>query len=350
MIQHENIARRWLVGVRARIGRGLEATLGKEGADRIREAERRTRQQLADKLAPPSLEHARPGRPAAPAADVPRTGPGWQPSPLGEPNDRRGGWIPSDPFVPHPEPTTTRHDLLRGLHELLSPRTYLEVGVNEGASLTLSRARSIAVDPDFRVRNPLRCDLDLVKAKSDEFFTRPDALAHFNGLPVDLAFIDGMHLSEFAVRDFINVERHLAPAGVTVFDDVLPRNALEAARVRLTGAWAGDVYKAVEIIARNRPDLLVVLINTWPTGTAIVVGGDPSSDVLQQAYPSEVSYLEAPDPQSPPQEYMSRSAAVDPADLLGSEAWPLLVAAREGGDASLVEKAKDILQSIPRLG
>ena len=26
---------------------------------------------------------------------------------------------------------------------------------------------------------------------------------------------------------------------------------------------------------------------------------------------------------------MSRSAAVDPADLLASEAWPLLVAARE---------------------
>ena len=134
------------------------------------------------------------------------------------------------------------------------------------------------------MRHPLHCDLDLVKAKSDEFFTRPDALAHFDGVPVDLAFIDGMHLSEFAVRDFINVERHLAPAGVTVFDDILPRNALEAARVRRTGAWAGDVYKAVQVIARNRPDLVVVLINTWPTGTAIVVGGDPSSDVLQEAY------------------------------------------------------------------
>jgi methyltransferase family protein len=281
---------------------------------------------------------------------VPKPGPGANVRRLGEPNDRQGGWIPSDPFVPHPEPTMTRHNLLRGLHEVLTPRTYLEIGVNEGASLTLSRAKSIGVDPDFRVRHPLRCDLDLVKAKSDEFFTRPDALAHFDGVPVDLAFIDGMHLSEFAVRDFINVERHLAPAGVTVFDDILPRNALEATRIRRTGAWAGDVYKAVQIIARHRPDLLVVLINTWPTGTAIVVGGDPSSDVLQKAYPSEVPCLEAQDPQSPPREYMSRSAAVDPADLLASEAWPLLVAARECGDATLIEKAKDILQSIPTLG
>jgi hypothetical protein len=338
------------VGVRARLGKGLEATLGKERTDRVRNAERRTRQRLADKLAPLPVERARPAESAAQAADARKPGPGANVRRLGEPNDRQGGWIPSDPFVPHPQPTMTRHDLLRGLHDGLAPRTYLEIGVNEGASLSLSRTKSIGVDPDFRVRYPLSCDLDLVKAKSDEFFTRPDPLAHFDGVPVDLAFIDGMHLSEFAVRDFINVERHLAPAGVTVFDDILPRNVLEAARIRRTGAWAGDVYKAVQVIARNRPDLLVVLINTWPTGTAIVVGGDPSSDVLQQAYSTEIPYLEAQDPQSPPQEHMSRSAAVDPADLLASEAWPLLVAARESGDATMIDKAKDILRSIPTLG
>jgi hypothetical protein len=269
---------------------------------------------------------------------------------LGEPNDRQGGgWLPSDPFVPHPQPTVTRHDLLRGLHRVLAPRTYLEIGVNEGSSLTLSRTRTIGVDPDFVVRKPLHCDLVLEKAKSDDFFARPDPLAHFDGVPVDLAFIDGMHLSEFAVRDFINVERHLAVTGVTVFDDVLPRNALEAARIRRTGAWAGDVFKAVEIIARHRSDLLVVLINTWPTGTAIVVGGDPSSNVLTEAYPSEVPYLEAPDPQSPPPEYLSRTVAVDPTELLSSEAWPLLVAARESGDAAPLTQAKDILRSIPTL-
>lgn len=336
------------MGVRTRLGRSLEATLGKERTDQIRRAERRYRQELADRLAPPAPKPAR-RRPAR-TAGAPKARPQANTRPLGEPNDRQGGWIPSDPFVPHPKATMSRHDLLRGLHDLLSPRTYFEIGVNEGASLTLSRAKSIAVDPEFTVRHPLHCDLDLVKAKSDEFFTRPDALAHFDGVPIDLAFIDGMHLSEFALRDFINVERHLAPTGVTVFDDILPRNALEAARIRLTGAWAGDVYKAVEIIARHRPDLTVLLVNTWPTGTAIVVGGDPSSKVLHDAYPSEVPYLEAEDPQEPPENYMSRSAAVDPADVLASEAWPLLVAARETGDMTMFEKAKAVLQSIPTLG
>ena len=40
----------------------------------------------------------------------------------------------------------------------------------------------------------------------------------------------------------------------------------------------------------------------------------------------------------------------NPADLLASAAWPLLVAARESGDATLIDKAKDLLRSIPTLG
>jgi predicted O-methyltransferase YrrM len=252
--------------------------------------------------------------------------------------------------VPHPTATLTRHDLLRGLHEVLLPRTYLEIGVNEGSSLTLSRAKSIAIDPEFAVRTALHCDLDLVKAKSDQYFSRPDAMAHFDGMPVDLAFIDGMHLSEYALRDFINVERHLSPTGVAVFDDVLPRNPLESARVRRTGSWAGDIYKAVEVIARRRPDLVVLLVNTWPTGTAVVVGADADSEVLTSVYPSEVPYLEAEDPQSPPEAYMSRAVAVDPAELLSSEAWQLLVSARDLGDTTKLDQAKEVLRSIPKLG
>jgi hypothetical protein len=137
---------------------------------------------------------------------------------------------------------------------------------------------------------------------------------------------------------------------VTVFDDVLPRNALEAARVRRTGAWAGDVFKAVHIIARHRPDLVVVLINTWPTGTAVVVGADSSSTILTDADPSELAYLEAEDPQDPPPDSLSRTAAVDPHQLLTSPAWPLLVAARTSADPGLVREAQEILRAIPRLG
>jgi hypothetical protein len=243
-----------------------------------------------------------------------------------------------------------RHDLLAELHRLLGPRSYLEIGVNVGGSMKISRTRSIGVDPFYSLTREIRCDLHLVRTSSDEFFAREHPLAHFDEPVVDLAFIDGMHLSEFALRDFTNVEKHLAPTGVAVFDDVLPRNGLEAARVRRTGAWAGDVYKAVEVVARRRPDLVVVLINTWPTGTAVVVGADPGSSVLADAYDEELAYLERKDPQTPPAEYLSRAVAVDPQVLLASEAWSLLVQARGSGDATTLERAKDVLRGLPRLG
>ena len=273
-----------------------------------------------------------------------------KPVALGEPNDRRGGWIPSDPFVSFPAATLTRHDFLRELHQQIQPRTYLEIGVSDGKSLSLSRARSIAIDPEFRVTYPLRCDVDLVRAKSDAFFARTDPLAHLKGVPLDLTFIDGMHLSEFALRDFMNVESHMNRAGIVVLDDVLPRNALEAARNRLTSAWAGDVYKSLEVLERHRPDLLVLLVNTYPTGTAIVIGVDPGSNVLKEVYDEELPYLESEDPQSPPEYFMTRSTAVDPKAALQSEAWELLARARHSGDYSLVAAAKDALRAVPRIG
>ena len=273
-----------------------------------------------------------------------------KPVALGEPNDRRGGWIPSDPFVPFPAATMSRHDLLRELHQQIQPRTYLEIGVSNGQSLSLSRARSIGIDPEFRVTYPIHCDLELVQAKSDAFFGRIDPLAHLEGVALDFAFIDGMHLSEFALRDFMNVESHMNRAGIVVLDDVLPRNALEAARTRLTSAWAGDVYKSLEVLERHRPDLLVLLVNTHPTGTAIVVGVDPSSKVLREVYDGELTYLASEDPQSPPEYFMTRSRAVDPKALFQSEAWELLARARHSGDYTLVAAAKDALRAVPRIG
>ena len=100
-----------------------------------------------------------------------------------------------------------RHDLLAELHRLLDPRSYLEIGVNVGSSLTLSRTRSIGIDPYYTVEKEILCDVHLVRTSSDEFFAREHPLAHFDEPLIDLAFIDGMHLAEYAFRDFVNVER-----------------------------------------------------------------------------------------------------------------------------------------------
>jgi hypothetical protein len=218
-----------------------------------------------------------------------------------------------------------RHDLLQRLHELLQPRSYLEIGVSSGASMTLSRARSIGVDPAFHVERELWCDLHLVRATSDEFFARRHPLAHFDEPAVDLAFIDGMHLAEYALRDFVNTERLAHAASVIVLDDMLPRHPDEAGRNRalgrVRGAWAGDVFKVVETLRELRPDLVVLEVDTQPTGTVLVLNPDAASEVLATAYDDLVEAYVTPDPQQVPDAILNRSRAVDPDVLLAAPIW-----------------------------
>jgi Methyltransferase domain len=310
------------MGIRSTVGSILESAIGRERTNTIRRVERDARNALAKRLAmeQPKKPASKPKSKSAP------------PKPNSIPNPR--GWQPSDPFVSHPEPNMTRHELLQGLHEKIRPQTYLEIGIRTGRSMVLSRCRSIGVDPYFKIDNPIHCDVQLIKATSDDFFARDQPLAHFEGVPVDLAFIDGMHLSDFALRDFINIEPFMADTGVVVLDDVLPRNGLEAARDRKTEPWTGDVYKVVEILRRRRPDLVVLLVNTAPTGTAVVIGVDQASTILKDAYAAEEPYLLWPDPQTPPHEYMDRSITIEPNMLLESPVWDELVAIRESGAAA----------------
>jgi hypothetical protein len=113
----------------------------------------------------------------------------------------------------HPDPTVevrtgARHylDVLRDLHELINPRLYLEIGIGKGSSLVLATGPAVAIDPDphpgWTVPNPA---VTFHRCTSDDFFFFHGKRA-FPGA-VELAFIDGMHLAEYAYRDFMNVER-----------------------------------------------------------------------------------------------------------------------------------------------
>jgi hypothetical protein len=218
-----------------------------------------------------------------------------------------------------------RHDFLREVHRVLRPRTYFEIGVRTGTSLELSRCPSVAVDPFYRLTRELQCDVHLVRTTADEFFAREHPFAHFDEPVVDLAFIDGMHLSEYALRDFVNTERFCHPGSVVVFDDMLPRNTLEASRSqRLASAkksWTGDVFKVVETLRRLRPDLVVLEIDTLPTGTLVVANLDPGSTVLRDAYDELVVEHVTPDPQTVPEATLKRTRAIDPGRLLAAPVW-----------------------------
>jgi hypothetical protein len=220
-----------------------------------------------------------------------------------------------------PETGMSRHTFLQGLHAATEPRTYLEIGINDGKSMALSSTRSIGVDPAFRVTVEIACDVQLVRATSDDFFARQDPLAWFRGDSIDLGFVDGLHLFEQALRDFINVERFCSPTSVVVFDDMLPRAAEEASRERTTRFWAGDVFKVATVLERYRPDLLLIPLDTAPTGLLLVLGMNPADRTLAEHFDDIVAEFATPDPQSVPSEILERTRAADPRRVIASTVW-----------------------------
>jgi predicted O-methyltransferase YrrM len=223
------------------------------------------------------------------------------------------------------------HEFLARLHRTVQPRTYLEVGVATGESMALSRAVSIGIDPAFEISHELDTDVRLVRATSDDYFAVNNPTERFGGAPIDLAFIDGMHWAEFALRDFIYVESYTAATSVIVFDDVLPRNVPEAARDRHTLAWTGDVFKVTRALRRLRPDLVVLEVDTQPTGTLVVLLPDARSSVLVDKYAGlEASMRGATDPQAVPERALRRTEAVVAERLLDCSWWSTLVAERAG--------------------
>ena len=221
-------------------------------------------------------------------------------------------------------------DFLRRVHEVLEPPTYLEIGIRHGTSLALATSTSVGIDPAYDLRTELSEDALLFRETSDEYFDRPDPLAPFGGHPAALTFIDGMHLVEYALRDFVNVERHSDWTSVVIFDDIFPSDAEMAARNRHTRDWTGDVYKVLAVLARHRRDLICLRVDTEPTGLLLVLGLDPESSVLDERFDEIVLEAVRPDPQRVPVDVLERRDAIDPENVLAASFLSFLRDARGG--------------------
>lgn len=209
----------------------------------------------------------------------------------------------------------TRHEFLATLHENLKPRGYLEIGVQFGESLKLAQCPAIGIDPNPILMGHFPGTTQVYSTTSDDFFGT-DHTRELLTFDLDLAFIDGMHLFEYALRDFINVEKCSNSRTVVVFDDVLPRNQHEAARDQCPGDWTGDVWKVPRILRLMRTDLRVHLVDTQPTGTAVVFNLDPSSKRLSQMYEG-MNAWGLSEWQTVPGEVLAREEAITPEEALG---------------------------------
>ena len=174
-----------------------------------------------------------------------------------------------------------KHDVLEYFHHFLKPEFYFEIGVDEGLSLARSTGKALGVDARPKLIT-LPEQAKVLGMSSDAFF-RNEAQYYFTTSP-ELAFIDGMHLFEFALRDFINFERYAGPYTLVVIDDIYPCHPVQAERRRRSGAWTGDVWKLLPVLQRYRPDLTVVPLRSFTTGLLLITGLDSGNTVLQQHY------------------------------------------------------------------
>jgi hypothetical protein len=152
--------------------------------------------------------------------------------------------------------------------------------------LRLAREATIAVGIDPKPPAELEelSEFHVEKMTSDEFFasSRPKEL--FGDRPVDLVFIDGMHLFEYALRDFFHSEALAAKQSCIVFHDCLPPDAAAASRERSTDLWTGDVWKLLVCLLDHRPDLRLSVMDVPPSGLCVVRGLNPEDHSLRDAY------------------------------------------------------------------
>ena len=172
--------------------------------------------------------------------------------------------------------------VLDQIQQRLRPRTYVEIGVRFGTSmqLALPGTMTVGIDPAAEIRYPVPRHTRIFATTSDDFFATHDLRRELGDQPVDMAFIDGMHLFEFALRDFVNIERAAAPGSAILVHDCYPIDAATAARERSTKLWSGDIWKLTLALRERRPDLSVVTIDAAPTGLALITNLDPTSTVL----------------------------------------------------------------------
>ena len=274
-----------------------------------------------DKLKPKSVDEAPPSAPA-PQADqddaptehgeeqaasalsppVPDADPAPEPEAASEPAPEPVGEAePTPEPPPASEPIRHTHEgvpylaLLSAIHRQLRPSVYLEIGSHTGDSLRLASCASIAVDPKFKITSDVigeKPALHLFQETSDRFFAS-GAADRIAPAGVDMAFLDGLHLFEYLLRDFINTEKLCHWRSAVLLHDCLPPNTEISEREYRPHLrsdemwriyWTGDVWKLIPILQRFRPDLHLTLFDAPPSGLVMVTGLDPANRVLERAY------------------------------------------------------------------
>jgi hypothetical protein len=190
------------------------------------------------------------------------------------------------------------YHVLHTAHTLLRPQRYVEIGISSGKSLSLTKrgTAAIGVDPmtafpDQQFFHSPENSPKLFKLTSNNFFEQGLMENEWKLKPLDMAFIDGLHLFEQALLDFIHLEQRAHASSVIFIHDCLPVSIAGAERERNTMVWTGDVWKVIPCLAAIRPDLEITTFPARPSGIAMVRRLDPASRVLANQFKNLVKHF-----------------------------------------------------------
>ena len=139
---------------------------------------------------------------------------------------------------------------------------YLEVGVEYGECFNETHfVNKVGVDPDPKFCSKVGQIIFL--QTSDDFFKQYDVKQQF-----DVIFIDGMHQTEYVLRDINNCIQILSTNGTIFMDDILPLNYNEQLKIPIKHYyengilkygenWTGDVWKVVYHLLKNYKDKIL---------------------------------------------------------------------------------------------
>lgn len=174
--------------------------------------------------------------------------------------------------------------VLEYFHRWLKPVNYVEIGVETGRSMSLAMPPTacIGIDPDPQIKYELPTQTRIFAQTSDDFFNQYDLHAELDEKAVSMAFIDGMHHYDAALKDFINIERYSSHETVVLLHDCIPLDKATSGRKQTTVFWSGDTWKIIPSLKKYRPDLDIITIPAPPTGLAVITRLDRKSTVLRE--------------------------------------------------------------------
>lgn len=169
---------------------------------------------------------------------------------------------------------------------------YFEIGACTGESLALSQSPSIAIDPFYQLNKDPVGNKDfclLFQEPSDVFFEK--TLPKFSHFKCELGFIDGFHLFEYALRDFVNLAKISSDKSLFLVHDVLPWSYEMATRdhkaIAKGQAWTGDVWKLIPILIDVGFTDSMSLLTSAPSGLLAILNPEKNLiDKLEQNFDS----------------------------------------------------------------